>query len=187
MSWKRSVTAACALAGAVLVVLAGCASALSTDSARVRAPAGVTLPLATRVTVELDPTMPDTQTVEFRGASWQYPDAELMREAALRVFGQVFQEVGTPPAMTAPIVTLQVSGSSSLNPVMNEYYANATVRVFPSASTYAQPIASFAGTGQASQPDFVDDGIAQAYAGAFRQIADLLLADPQFIASLRGY
>jgi hypothetical protein len=33
----------------------------------------------------------------------------------------------------------------------------------------------------------VSDGIAQAYEGAFRQIAELLLADPHFVASLRGY
>ena len=109
-----------------------------------------------------------------------------MQEAALRVFSQVFQEVGTQPAMSAPAITLQLNGSSSLNPVMNEYYANATVTVFPGADTAVQPIASIAGTGQASQPNFARDGIAQAYEGAFRQVAELLLADPHFIASLRG-
>ena len=114
-------------------------------------------------------------------------DAQLMQEAAARVFSLVFQEVGTQPAMTAPAITLQLNGSSSLNPVMNEYYANATVTVFPGADTAAQPIASIAGAGQASQPNFVQDGIAQAYEGAFRQIAELLLADPHFVASLREY
>jgi hypothetical protein len=131
--------------------------------------------------------MPATQTIEFRGASWQYADAELMQGSALTVFKQVFEEIGMPPAMTAPAVTLQVNGSSSLNPLLNEYHANAIVTVFPLADLYAQPIASFAGTGRVSQPNFDLDGIAAAYEGAFRQIAEMLLADPHLVAILRGY
>lgn len=187
MKWIRRV--AVALAGAVLIgALAGCASSPPAGgAARVGSAAGIALPIAARVAVQVDPSMPDTQTVEFRGESWQYDDANLMQEAAMRVFGQVFQEVGTGPTMSAPTLTLQLNGSSSLNPVMNEYFANATVTVFAGANTDVQPIASFAGTGQAGQADFGRGGIEQAYEGAFRQAAELLLMDPHLIASVRGY
>lgn len=188
MRGKRALVWTCAVSGAALLTLTGCASAPpSAAPTRLMSPPAVALPIATRVAIQVDPAMAETQTVEFRGASWQYADASLMQEAAARVFAQVFQEVGTLPAPGAPAVTLQLHGSSSLNAAMNEYYANVTVRVFSGANTYAQPIASFAGTGQASEPNFVRDGIARAYEGAFRQIVDFLLADPHFVASLRGY
>jgi hypothetical protein len=145
------------------------------------------LPIATRVAVQADPAMPSVQTVEFRGTAWQYADVALMQQAAARVFGQVFQEAGPLPAESNPAITLVLAGSSSLNPVMNEYYANVTVTVFAGADTSAQPIASIAGTGQASQANLADDGIGQAYEGALWQIAYLLLADPHFVAALRQY
>ncbi len=173
------------LAAVTGVLASGCGTSPSAP-APIRAPAGVTLPIATRVAVQVNAAMPDMQTVEFRGETWQYADAELMQQAALRVFRLVFAEVGTPPGMSEPAVTLQLTGSSSVNPVMSEYYANATVTAFPGTNTSVQPIVSVAGTGQASQPNFARAGITQAYEGAFRQVADLLLADPRFIASLRG-
>jgi ABC-type phosphate transport system substrate-binding protein len=110
-----------------------------------------------------------------------------MQEAAMRVFGQMFQEVEVGPTMSAPTITLQLNGSSSLNPAMNEYFANATVTVFAGWNTDVQPIASFAGTGQAGQADFGRGGIEQAYEGAFRQVAEFLLVDPHLIAGLQGY
>lgn len=187
MRRQRRVFAKGVLSGVALAALAGCVAAPSARPARVGAASAVVLPIATRVALQVDPAMPDVQTIEFRGATWQYGDAQLMQEAAARVFSLVFQEVETQPATTAPAITLQLNGSSSLNPEMNEYYANATVTVFPGADTAVQPIASIAGAGQASLPSFVQDGIAQAYEGAFRQIVELLLADPHFVASLREY
>lgn len=187
MRWMREGEGHWALAGVVLLAFAGCAATPSAGSARVGSPMGVELPIAARVAVVADPTMPDVRTVEFRGTTWRYADAALMQEAAARVFGAMFQEVGTPPAVSGPVVTLQLYGSSSLNAVTNEYYANASVAVFQGGNTTAPPIASVAGTGRAGHPDFVDDGIAQAYEEAFRQIAELLLADPHFVASLAGY
>jgi hypothetical protein len=165
--------------------MAGCAVAPSSGPGPLSAAPGVTLPLPARVALQVDPTMPDTQTVEFRGEIWQYADAELMQQAATTVFRQVFSEVGTPERVGAPTVTFQLNGSSSVNPVMSEYYANATATIFQGGNTYVQPVASFSGTGQASQPNFTRDGIAQAYENAFRQIANLLLADPNLLSRLR--
>ncbi|MCU0973724.1 MAG: hypothetical protein MUF80_07200, partial [Burkholderiales bacterium] len=104
MKWIRGV--AMALAVAVLIgAFAGCASSPAGGPARLGATAGIALPIAARVAVQVDPTMPDTQTVEFRGESWQYDDANLMQEAAMRVFGQMFQEVEVGPTMSAPTIT----------------------------------------------------------------------------------
>jgi len=174
-----------AMSALLLALMAGCATAPSSGPGPLRAPPGVTLPLPARVAVQVNPTMPGTQTVEFRGETWQYADAELMQQAATNVFRQVFAEVGTPERVGAPTVTFQLNGSSSVNPVMSEYYANATATIFQGRNTYVQPIASLSGSGQASQPNFTRGGIAQAYEGAFRQIANQLLADPNLVARLR--
>jgi hypothetical protein len=175
----------CAVSALLLASMAGCTTAPSSGSGPLSAPPGVTLPLPARVAVQVNPTMPGTQTVEFRGETWQYADAELMQQAATTVFRKVFAEVGAPDRVGAPTVTFQLNGSSSVNPVMSEYYANATATIFQGGNTYVQPIASLSGTGQASQPNFTRDGIAQAYESAFRQIANQLLADPNLVARLR--
>lgn len=178
--------ARCTVAAYLFVGIAACASAPSSGPGRLNAPPGATLPLPARVAVQVNSSMVDTQTVEFRGETWQYADADLMQQAATRVFGQVFQETGTPQSMSAPTVTLLLNGSSSVNPVMSEYYANANATVFQGRNTYVQPIASFSGAGQASQPNFTREGISQAYEAAFREIANLMLADPTLVARLRG-
>jgi hypothetical protein len=170
-----------------LAVFGGCASRPAADTAGIVAPPGLGLPLATRVALQVDPDMPAMQVVEFRGATWQYPDAELMVQAALQVFGKVFQELAIAPMAAAPVITLQLNGSSSLNPVLSEYHANASVTVFAGADPlYDSPLAFIPGTGQAGEPA-PDDGIRRAYAEAFRRIAEVLLADPYLLAILRGY
>ncbi len=175
------------LGWALLVALGGCASTSPMMApARVSAPAGLQLPIPMRVALQVDPAMPAMQTVEYGGSAWQYADADIMQEAALQVFSQIFQEVVAAPITAAPAITLQLNGSSSLNPLMNEYHANATVTVFAGADTSSQPLAFIAGTGHGAQPN-PDDGIWQAYDAAFRQIADLFLADPHLPALFSGY
>ena len=170
---------------ALLIALAtGCATSPS-GPAPLKVPPGVTLPVRARIAVQVDPSMVNTQTVEFRGETWQYPDAELMQQAAMRVFREIFTEVGVAPSMSAPSVTIRLSGSSSLNPVMTEYYANATATIFPGGDTYIQPLGTHSGSGTASQENFSQGGIALAYEGAFRQIGNRILADPKLLAKIR--
>lgn len=185
MAWMPTNTARWLPVWPMLAALFGCAAMAPVGPTRVNAPA-VQLPIPVRVALQVDSAMPPMQSIEYRGSTWRYADAGLMQEAALQVFGQVFQEVVTAPTTAAPAITLQVNGSSSLNPVMNEYHANATVAVFAGADTSSQPLAFIAGTGQGVQPN-PDDGIWQAYGAAFRQIAELLLADPWLPAVLGGY
>ncbi|MFO1207277.1 MAG: hypothetical protein U1E63_16400 [Burkholderiales bacterium] len=182
MGWRR--TTCWLLVWATLVVLGACAS--SPPVRQVQPAGGLSLPIAMRVALQVDPAMPPTQTVEYRGAGWSYADAELMQAAALNVFGQVFQEAAVAPTADAPVITLQLNGSSSLNPVLGEYHANATVTVFAGADTASEAIAFFAGTGQGSQPN-PDDGVWQAYDAAFREIAELLLVDPHLLSALSGH
>jgi hypothetical protein len=167
------------------LLIAGCATGPYVPP-KVSAPSGVTLPVRARVAVQVNPTMPGWQTVEFRGETWQYPDTELMQQAAIRMFREAFTEVGTTQSLSEPTVTVVLNGSSSVNPIMNEYYANATATVFPGGDTYTQPLATFSGSGTGSQPNFSQGGIATAYEGAFRQIADRMLANGALLAKLRG-
>jgi hypothetical protein len=167
------------------LLIAGCASGPAVPP-KVTAPPGVNLPVRARVAVQVNPTMPGWQTVEFRGETWQYPDTELMQQAAIRMFRDAFTEVGTAQTVNAPTVTVVLNGSSSVNPVMNEYYANATATVFAGGNTYTEPLARFSGSGTGSQPNFSQAGIATAYEGAFRQIADRMLADGALLSKLRG-
>jgi ABC-type phosphate transport system substrate-binding protein len=173
------------VAALLLAVISGCATSASGPTA-LKVPPGVTLPVRARVAVQVDPAMVNTQTVEFRGETWQYPDAELMQQAAMRVFREVFTEVGIAPSMSAPSVTIRVSGSSSLNPVMNEYYASASATIFPGADTYTRPLGTESGSGTASQDNFSQGGIASAYEGAFRQIVNRMLADPRLLSKIRA-
>jgi hypothetical protein len=173
------------VAALLLVLISGCATPASGPPA-IRVPPGVMLPVRARVAVQVDPAMVNTQTVEFRGETWQYPDAELMQQAAMRVFREVFTEVGVAPGMSAPSVTIRVSGSSSLNPVLNEYYASATATIFPGGDTYTQPLGTDSGSGTASQENFSQGGIALAYEGAFRQIVNRMLADSKLLSKIRG-
>ena len=169
----------------LLVLAAGCATGPSTP-AKLTAPPGVELPIRARVAVQVNPTMPGTQTVEFRGETWQYPDSELMQQAAIRVFREAFSEVGGAQSLGAPTITVVLNGSSSVNPVMSEYYANATATVFPGGNTYTQPLGTFSGSGTGSEPNFSQAGIAAAYEGAFRQIGNRMLADRGLLTKLKG-
>lgn len=176
-------TAASAFAAVLLLALiTGCTT--PSRPAPLVAPSGVTLPIQARVAVQVNPTMPNTQTVEFRGETWQYPDAELMQHAAIRIFREVFTEVGTAQSMNAPTITVQLNGSSSVNPVMSEYYANVTATVFPGGNTYTEPLGKYSGSGTGSQPNFSQAGIAAAYEGAFRQIGNRMLADRALLAKI---
>ena len=173
------------LAALLLALTSGCGTSPS-GPAPLRTPSDVTLPIRARVAVQVDPAMVNTQTVELRGETWQYPGAELMQHAAMRVFREMFTEVGVAQSMSSPSVTIRLSGSSSVNPVMSEYYANATATVFPGGDTYTQPLGIYSGSGTASQPNFSQGGIASAYERAFRQIGNRMLADPKLLVNLRG-
>ncbi len=174
-----------AVATLLVALASGCGTSPS-GPAPLRPPSDVTLPIRARVAVQVDPAMVNTQTVELRGETWQYPGAELMQHAAMRVFREMFTEVGVAPSMSSPSVTIRLSGSSSVNPVMSEYYANATATIFPGADTYTQPLGIHSGSGTASQPNFSQGGIASAYERAFRQIGNRMLADPKLLVSLRA-
>ncbi len=177
---------AAALLAAIVMMLTGCGTAPSSGPPKLSPPPGVTLPIPARVAVQVDPSMPNTQTVEFRGDTWQYPEAELMQQAAMKVFREMFGEVGTPQSVTAPAITIRLTGYSSVNPIMSEYYATPTATVFAGGDTYAQPLGTFSGNGTASQPNFSRAGVASAYEGGFRQIGNRMLADPSLLARLRG-
>jgi hypothetical protein len=185
MKTMREASVVSGLMGLMLAWVTGCATTPAGPTA-LTAPPGVTLPIRGRVAVQVNPTMPGTQTVEFRGETWQYPDSQLMQQAAIRVFREVFTEVGDAPAMSAPTITVVLNGSSSVNPVMSEYYANATATVFPRGDTYTQPLGTFSGSGTGSQPNFSQAGIAAAYEGAFRQIGNRMLADRALLTQVRG-
>lgn len=181
----RRASEAFALSGLLLAVLAGCGTAPSAP-APLTAPPGAVLPLRARVAVQVNPTMPGTQTVEFRGDTWQYPDSELMQQAAIRVFREAFSEVGSAQSLAVPTITVVLNGSSSVNPVMSEYYANATATVFPGGNTYTQPLGTFSGSGTGSQPNFSQAGIATAYEAAFRQIGNRMLSDRALLTKMKG-
>lgn len=146
-------------------------------------PLGVAIPIPARVAVEPDSRMP---TVQMRSAWWSYPDVQLMQQAALNVFHRLFSDAGPATTVADPNVTIVLKGDSSLNPTLNEYYANATATVFAGADTYAMPIAVFNGSGKASQTNYSRSGILEAYEAAFAQIANDLLADRQLLARLQA-
>ncbi len=173
-----------ALTALLLALSPGCGTSPSAP-APLRPPPDMTLPIRARVAVQVDPAMVNTQTVELRGETWQYPGAELMQHAAMRIFREMFTEVGLASSMDSPSVTIRLSGSSSVNPVMSDYYANATATVFPGEDTYTQPLGIYSGSGTASQPNFSQGGIASAYERAFRQIGNRMLADPKLLVNLR--
>lgn len=145
-------------------------------------PAGMALPLPARVAVEPDPKMP---RVQMRTAWWSYPDAQLMQQAGLNVFHRMFSDAGPATTVEQPNVTIVLTGDSSLNPTLNEYYANVTATVFAGADTLAAPIAVFNGNGKASQSNYTRTGILQAYEAAFAQISRDMLADKQLVARIQ--
>ena len=170
-----------------VAVLVGCSSApTSSGPPKLTVPPGVTLPIPARVAVEVDPSMTDMQTVEYRGYTWQYADADLMGQAGMKVFREMFTEVGAPQSLSAPVITIRLNGYSSVNPVMNEYYGSPTATIFSGSDTYTQPVAVYSGNGTASQPNFERAGISQAYEAAFREIGNRMLADPSLLMKLRG-
>jgi len=146
-------------------------------------PPGVKLPLAARVAVEPDPSMPQ---IQMRTAWWSYPDAQLMQQAGLNVFHRVFTEAGPASTVDQPSVTIMLKGDSSLNPTLNEYYANVTATVFAGADTYASPVAAFNGSGKASQSNYSRIGILEAYEAAFAQISGDMLADRQLLERIQA-
>jgi hypothetical protein len=124
--------------------------------------------------------------IQMRSAWWSYPDAQLMQQAGLNVFHRLFSDAGPAATVDRPSITIVLKGDSSLNPTLNEYYANATATVFSGADTYAMPIAVFNGNGKASQSNYSRSGILEAYEAAFAQIATDLLADKQLLARFQA-
>lgn len=173
------------LGGAVLLWVVGCTTSTYRNWSPQgwNPPPGVALPIATRVAVEADPRMPQ---IQMRSAWWSYPDAQLMQQAALNVFQKVFSDAGPAATVDRPAITIVLKGDSSLNPTLNEYYANATATVFAGADTNAMPIATFNGNGKASQSNYSRSGIREAYEAAFAQIANDVLADTQLLARLQA-
>jgi hypothetical protein len=145
-------------------------------------PPNVSLPIQARVAVKPDPALPQ---VQMQSAWWTYPDAQLMQQAGLNVFHRLFSEAGPPATVDQPSVTIVLKGDSSLNPTLNEYYANATATVFSGADTYAIPIAVFNGNGKVSQSNYSRSGILEAYEAAFAQIANNLLADKTLLTRIQ--
>lgn len=176
-------TAQAFLGGIALLWLGGCATSSYQNWAPQgwNPPPGLALPIAARVAVEPDPSMPQ---VQMRTAWWSYPDAQLMQQAGLNVFHRVFSDAGPAATVEQPAATIVLKGDSSLNPTLNEYYANVTASVFSGADTRAMPIAVFNGSGKASQSNYSRSGILEAYEAAFAQIANNLLADKQLLARL---
>jgi hypothetical protein len=171
------------LGSLVALSLAGCANSTSQTPQGWTPPAGVALPFKARVAVEPDPNMPSLQ---MAGNDWTYPDSQLMQQAALNVFHRVFSDAGPAASVQDPAITIVLKGTSSLNPTLAEYYANATATFFSGANTYSAPIAVLQGSGRASQPDYVRSGFLMAYEAAFAQLASQMLADPNLVSRLRG-
>jgi hypothetical protein len=173
------------LGGIALLWLGGCTTAhyQNWTPQGWNPPPGIALPIPARVAVEPDPSMPH---VQMRTAWWSYPDVQLMQQAALNVFHRMFSDAGPAATLDQPSVTLVLKGDSSLNPTLNEYYANVTVTVFSGADTYAVPIAVFNGSGKASQSNYSRSGILEAYEAAFAQISNDVLADKQLLARIEA-
>jgi len=183
---QRKPGARFALIGFALSLLAGCGTQQSASQAAIAAPPGVALPVSARVAVQVAPNAVNTQTVEYQGETWSYPDAQLMQQAALNVFRQIFTDVGSLESLGAPAITVRLTPNSTLNPLMNQYYANPTATVFPGGDTYTQPIGTYTGSGTSSQMNFTNAGIASAYDAAFRQIGNAMLADSKLLARAQG-
>jgi hypothetical protein len=145
-------------------------------------PAGAALPIKARVAIEPDPSMPQMQ---MRTAWWSYPDVQLMQQAGLNVFHRLFTDAGPAATVQDPAITIVLKGTSSLNPTLNEYYANVTATVFPGGNTYTAPLAVFSGEGKASQPNYSRAGVLMAYEAAFAQLANKLLADKLLLARIQ--
>ncbi len=151
-----------------------------------RAPAGETLPVAANVAIEFDPSLPDFASSEFNGYLWSYPSAPVMQQTALKVFQRVFGQVGTAPSVQQPAVTLWITGSSLINPLMGYYYGRATATAFSGADTSGPPIAEYRGEGKASAMTYSLVGVQKAYEATFIEIANRMLADPAFLKRVRA-
>lgn len=173
------------LAGAVmLATIAGCATAPPTP--QLRAPAGESLPIAARVAIEIDRSVPSSSTSEYNGYVWSYPQARLMQQAALHVFDRAFTEVGPAWSLQQPTVTLRITGSSSINPLFAEYYGVATVTAFTGSATFGRPVAEYRGEGKASRIIYSIDGVRAAFEAAFTDVANRMLADGGFLERVRA-
>jgi hypothetical protein len=164
--------------------MAGCASAPAV--APLQAPAGETLPLAVRVAVDIDPSVPDLASSEYSGYHWRYPLASIMRQAALNVFQRAFREAGPLASNPQPTITLLIKGTSSINPLMGDYYGQVTAVIFPGADISAKPAGEYNSEGKASATIYSTEGVRLAFEAAFTRLANKMLADPQFLEQLRA-
>jgi len=172
------------IAAAAWLALAGCANAPAVVP--LQAPPGQTLPLAAPVAIEIDPSVPQWLNSEFNGYVWTAPLAPVMQEEAFKLFQRVFSEVGPPASLQAPAVTLVIKGSTLINPLMANYYGLATATVFAGADTFARPIGTYSGEGNASAMIYSVAGVHAAFAATFTEIANRMLEDPAFVERLRA-
>jgi len=171
------------IATSAWLAVAGCANAPGVVS--LHAPPGHALPIAAPVAIEIDPSVPQWLSSEFNGYVWTAPLAPVMREEALKLFQRVFSEVGPPASLQTPTVTLVIKGSTLINPLMSNYYGLATVTVFAGADTFARPIGTYSGEGNASAMIYSVAGVHAAFAATFTEIANRMLADPALVERVR--
>jgi hypothetical protein len=143
------------------------------------------LPIAANVAIEFDPSLPDFANSAAGAYLWSYPSAQVMQQAALKVFQRVFGQVGTAPGVQQPAVTLWITGSSLINPAMGDYYGRATATAFSGTDTSGSPIAEYRGEGKASATVYSLVGVQKAFEASFAEIANRMLADPAFLERVR--
>jgi len=149
------------------------------------APPGTKLPLPVRAVYEIAPTQREFNVSSRGPTTWKYPEGQLMRTAALSMMRDLFSEVveaGPPPHNG---IVFRLSGSSSINPAVSRYHANALVEVFSRLETGEQLIGRFEGAGDAQGRIFSEWPLQEAYAQAFSEVSRQILANPEVMRRLR--
>lgn len=167
----------------VLVIFTACQSAPPPRPVVV-APPGVKLPIGAEVLYEVAPNQRDFNVSSFGPYVWSYREAPLMQAAAMEMMRDLFSAVQTSEGPTQNGVVVQISGYTSINPAVSTYYATALADVFVRTDAGERQIGQYRGRGNAWGRIYSYPPLQTAWAEAFSDLSQQMLADPELIKRL---
>jgi hypothetical protein len=150
------------------------------------APAGVELPIRATVVFEVAPNQRDFNVSSFGPYTWSYRESPLVQAAAMEMMRDLFSDVVASDGPTVNGIVFQISGFTSINPAVSTYFATAIADVFVRTEVGERQIGQYRGTGNAWGRIYSYPPLQAAYATAFSELSQQMLADPTLLKRVRS-
>ncbi|MEW5723594.1 MAG: hypothetical protein AB1896_10845 [Thermodesulfobacteriota bacterium] len=173
------------LVAAVLLPVACAAVPIQKEAITFNNPAQVPLPVPARLSVQMTPgDLERKYLVQHILRSWTLEEGRIVQQAALRVFGKLFQDVFPYDGLSSAPVTARIASFLTyVNTFWGTYDATVTVGFYVGDRL----LATVQGQGRHVSA-MINDQVAleNAYVRAFQAVGDSVLSDPRLTEALEA-